>query len=376
MNTFTVDEAKSLLSDPCQLCISLFMPLQRGGAGSFQNPARLRNLLAKVAQDLEGKGYGEDAIRNLLQPVQSLAEDASFRDHPDAGLAIFLAPGIFRYYRLPRKVEEMVTIGSRFQVRPLLPLLSGDGRFYVLALSQNAVRLLEGTRDRICEIGMEGVPHSLAEELQFDERQADQNVNYNAGRPFPGNNEPKEDRKEKLARFFHLIDQALPHSVKVGSDPLVLAAVGYEDAIYRQVTTCSHVISEGIVGNPERLSLKTLHDRAWAIVQPHFEEGRRQAAAQYRELNGTGLTSEDLGEIETAARSGRVASLLVTEAPPMYGRFDPAVGSVEVHRQAEAGDEDLVNLAAIETLLHGGTVYVDAAETDPHAKPIAALLRY
>jgi hypothetical protein len=35
---------------------------------------------------------------------------------------------------------------DRFHLKPLLPLLTGDGRFYILALSQNQVRLLQGTR--------------------------------------------------------------------------------------------------------------------------------------------------------------------------------------------------------------------------------------
>jgi hypothetical protein len=40
----------------------------------------------------------------------------------------------------------LVIVSERFHVKPLLPLLSGDGRFYVLALSQNEIRLLQGTR--------------------------------------------------------------------------------------------------------------------------------------------------------------------------------------------------------------------------------------
>jgi len=39
-----------------------------------------------------------------------------------------------------------VVVSDRFHLKPLLPLLTGDGRFYILALSQNQVRLLQGTR--------------------------------------------------------------------------------------------------------------------------------------------------------------------------------------------------------------------------------------
>ena len=43
-------------------------------------------------------------------------------------------------------------MAQRFQVRPLFPLLSDDGRFYVLALSQNVIRLLIGTRYHVHEV--------------------------------------------------------------------------------------------------------------------------------------------------------------------------------------------------------------------------------
>lgn len=51
---------------------------------------------------------------------------------------------------------------------PLLPLLSGDGRFYILALSQNELRLLQATRYSVSEVDLEGVPESLSTALRYD----------------------------------------------------------------------------------------------------------------------------------------------------------------------------------------------------------------
>jgi hypothetical protein len=375
MEAFSLEELKSFIGAG-PVCISLFLPIQRGGIDAFQNPVRLRNLLTQAKQELEKRDYDEAAIEALLQPGHSLVEDVSFWEHPRDGLALFLAPGLLRPYRLPLAFKERVEVGPRFLIRPLLPLLSGDGRFCVLALSQNAVRLLEGTRDSLREVALEGVPKSLAEALQYDEAQTHQNVQYNAGLPFPGNTEPKEDRKEKIARYFHLVGKALPESIKNGSVPLVLAGVEYETAIYRQITTCPHLVAEGIPGNPERLKPEALHARAWQLVQPYFQEAQRQAIVQYTERVGTGLASDDIREIVPAACSGRVAFLLAGEEPLLYGRFDPTTNRVEMRPEAQAGNEDLVNLAIIETLLHGGTLYADTAKPEDHARPLAAVFRY
>ncbi|RPJ11944.1 MAG: hypothetical protein EHM37_10145 [Deltaproteobacteria bacterium] len=41
--------------------------------------------------------------------------------------------------------KELAVVSHRFHVKPLLPVLTSDGTFYILALSQNQLRLLEGT---------------------------------------------------------------------------------------------------------------------------------------------------------------------------------------------------------------------------------------
>jgi hypothetical protein len=35
-----------------------------------------------------------------------------------------------------------------------------------------------------------------------------------------------------------------------------------------------HLLDEAIEGHPDRLSAKELHDRAWAVVEPHFRAKR------------------------------------------------------------------------------------------------------
>jgi hypothetical protein len=47
-----------------------------------------------------------------------------------------------------------------------------------------------------------------------------------------------------------------------------------------------------------------------------------------------------------------------------------------VHRAPELGDEDLLNVAAVKTLLTGGTVYAVPPDEMPDAASVAAVLRY
>ena len=46
------------------------------------------------------------------------------------------------------------------------------------------------------------------------------------------------------------------------------------------------------------------------------------------------------------------------------------------HRRPAPGAEDLLDAAAIQTMLRGGTVFTMAPEAVPEGSPIAAILRY
>ena len=58
------------------------------------------------------------------------------------------------------------------------------------------------------------------------------------------------------------------------------------------------------------------------------------------------------------------------------GRRRPATGQVAMHDQPQPGDEDLLDRAAVHTLLASGTVYAVPAAQVPGPGPAAALLRY
>jgi hypothetical protein len=68
--------------------------------------------------------------------------------------------------------------------------------------------------------------------------------------------------------------------------------------------------------------------------------------------------------------------LFVAVGIQVWGHFDPSTNTVHVHQDPEPGDEDLLDLAAIQSILNGGTVYVVEPEQVPDHAPLAALLRY
>lgn len=77
-----------------------------------------------------------------------------------------------------------------------------------------------------------------------------------------------------------------------------------------------------------------------------------------------------------AACEGRVATLFVPAGVERWGKVDGGGRKVHVHKELQAGDEDLLDLATVQTFLQGGAVHVIPPERMPQGAEIGALLRY
>jgi hypothetical protein len=387
MDFLSGDDLGTLLEGHVGWHVSMFMPMIQRGAATQQNPIRCKTLLRQAEEQLLANGLRSQETQELLQPVQQLLADHIFWQRQSPGLAFFLASQVSRAYRIPLSLDELVVVARRFHVKPLLPLLSGDGHFYVLALSQKEVRLLQGTRYSIREVALPGVPQGIAEALRYDVvEKRSHHYPGSQGRaaggisPVAGHGVGVEDATHEphdaLLRYFQQVNTGLRAILRTAHAPLVLAGVEYLLPIYRRANSYPYLLEEGVTGNPEGLRAEELQERALTIVQPHFQRSQEGAAAQYRQLTGTGRVVSDIGGVVTAAYEGRIETLFVAIDVQQWGIFQGESRAVEVHQEAVAGSEDLLNVAAMYTLQRRGTVYAVAPQQMPDRTPAAAILRY
>lgn len=59
-----------------------------------------------------------------------------------------------------------------------------------------------------------------------------------------------------------------------------------------------------------------------------------------------------------------------------WGIFDPVRNTLHVHKDARFGDDDLLDIAVTQTLLHRGTVYAVEQAGMPNNTLVAAVFRY
>lgn len=390
MPILSQEELKTVIAESKRPSISIFLPTHRAGPEIEQDPIRLKNLLKQAEERLITEEESRPAeARELLGPVSALLDDAAFWRHQADGLAIFRARDVFRVYRLPLQLPEFVVVSDRFHVNPLLPLLVNDARFYVLALSQKAVRLLECSWDHVHEIELPGVPQGMEKALPEGPAPLSNRINRselqrhtlpmdrgNAAR-FHGHGVGTDDVDViNLARYFHRVNDGLEDILKLQQVSLVLACVEYLAPVFREVTRYPHILDPIIAGNPDGMTQDELHQKAWAIAEPHFRKVREQAAAQYHEGMAKGRASHSLRDIVAAAHQGRIATLFVPLGARRWGRFDFDHLALEEHAEEQPGDDDLLDLAAMQTLMHGGTVYGVPPHEVPDKQLLAAVYRF
>ncbi len=380
---FNREDLQQLLETAEPPCVSVYLPTHRSREAARQDPIRLKNLLSEGRSQLLASGFDETFADSLLGPGRRMLTDSSAWRGQRGGLAVFLSRSGLRSVRLPRPAQEMAVVGHRFHLGPLLSLLTGDGRFWLLALSQNHVRLFEATRETVRSIDAGDIPSGLNDVVGYDWEQRELQFHGGASRGgggrrpvvFHGHGGGDEDDVE-VERFVRQVANAVERLIPDRRAPLVLAAVDELVATFRKVSRYPTLISEHVSGNPDADSGSDLHARAWPLVEPHFNDARSKAVARCAEQLGVGGAPCELEPLVVAASEGRVDTLFVADGTRRWGRFDSSSRTVTEHPEPRPGDEDLVDRAAVDTIRHSGTVYVLPHDEMPELLELAGLLRY
>lgn len=356
-------------------CVSMFMPTHRSGRETLQGSIRLRNLINTARGELSVADLDETAIESIVAPLESLAEDRAFWQHTAEGLALFSAPGRFERYRVSLSLTEEVVVAASFRVRPVLPEMSRDERFYVLSLSQNAVQLFGATRSSITMLDLGSAATSMDEALAFEdpERQLQSHSTGGVGVEFHGHGAGAELDKTAIERFLRVVDQGVCDRLGDAREPLVLACVDYYLPLFQSVTRYPNVFDTAVLGNPEHRSPTELHADALRLIQSG--EGH-PGLQRYRAGISAGTAVFAIADVVTRAHEGRVDTLLVTDVPPVWGRIGPDTQTVSISQRASIEDEDLIDRAVFDTLANGGEVFVTDAAALGTATGVAATLRY
>ncbi|MGH2734525.1 MAG: hypothetical protein ACRDKZ_03005 [Actinomycetota bacterium] len=387
-SAITRQAVQELIASENMPALSIYFPTRRGVAEPEENSLKLKDALKDARREL-GQSMRTPDVDEFLEPLTSLLDDVRFWRGQAEGLALFRSKDFFRTFRLPFPVDAEIAAAEHFHLKPLLPALSTQGYFFILALSQNAVRLMRASRYGISEVDLDGVemPKSLAEALQYDVlergglqthsggRMGGQNRRQGGQAVFHGR-EGSEEHKEQILRFFQGVDHGLHEVLRTSHEPLIVAAVEYLRPLYRQASHYRYILPKGVDGNPDGLRPDELLKRAVPLIEDHYGAALEEARNRYGDAQGTGLASDDPEQVVLAAADGRIDSLFTGRQDTVWGRVDQQERKVTLDGGPGPRRVDLTDLAARETLLNGGHVYVVEREHVPTRSAMAAVFRY
>jgi hypothetical protein len=333
MHSLKQDYSTVLLGEHELPCLSLYQPTHRQHPENVQDPIRFRSLV-KVMEESLLKKYQSHDVPALLRPFRELAEDQDFWNHTTNGLAVLGGPKLFRVYRLPRPVAELAIVADSFHTKPLMRIVQSADSYQILGLSRDTFSMYEGNRDAVHKLpSIENVPYT-ADELfgkQTDEREGAHRaygptVTSVSARHGTDVKQDAEDRDTE--RFFRAVDDAvLKHHSQPSGQLLILAALPQHHHLFRTVSRNPSLMEEAIDTHPDALSIDSLRERAWQLVQPHYLKRLAGFVEEFGAARSSGHGTDDLAGIGEAAVGGRIETLLIEADRLIPGRLDAETGA-------------------------------------------------
>jgi hypothetical protein len=380
----TKDDLLRLSQYHNSFCVSIYISTHRAGFETLkgQDSLNLKNQLKEIRLKLTQLGMNAKEIENFTNPILDLVEDADFWRHQSDGLAVFLSHDIFEKYTVPIRFDEFNYISSEFYLKQLLPVFNNNGIFHLLTLKKDGVRLYQCNRFGLNAIDVsDSVPSRLEDTVGYDYEQKQLQFRSTGGingGSLHGHGEGEARKKNELILYFRDIDKGIMTKLHDFQElPLLVCCIEYYFPVYREVNTHRNLYPQFISTNPADLDAKSLHQKAWQIIEPHYLKSFYEKKERFLIGIDKGRASANIREIIPAAIPGKVETLFLQKNAEVFGIYDPSSGGISIQEGQSIANVSLMNMAAKKVFEQGGSVYLLNKEDMPEpSSDINALFRY
>jgi len=364
----TRPEFKALNDIRADVCVAIYLETTPLTQASDASRIELGNLAKEAREQLEAAGFDKRRLASLMEHFDDLADDDAFWRLQANSLALLATPDRLRTFRLPNALSPMVAVSGRFHLNPLLRAITFSNSAFVLALSENAVRLVEIHAEMpAAEVKVDGLPKDAASALG----KATLNDRSPSGRI-----QGSEGQNVRFRQFARQVDAALRPVLSGRETPLILAATGRLASVYRSVNSYPHLLAEGIETSPDRISAADLADAARPVLDAANAAEISELKAHYEARSGDGRATSDLADAARAATYGAIETLLVDMDAVVPGTIDDQTGAITFAETADATTYGVVDEIAGRALAGGARVLGVRKADIPGSGELAAILRY
>lgn len=349
-------------------CVSIYVETTPETQDIGAARTRLGQLLKEAEAQLEAAGLPKRRIWPVSEQVHDLMDDDATWERQARSLAIFVTPDRIVTHRLPNHLPEMAMVADRFYLKPLLRSVSVPQHGFVLALEENAVRLIEISADtQATEVHVPDMPRDAASAI------GTASVN---SRSYSGRVGGSEGQKLRLAQFCRKVDEALRPLLSGRSEPLIIAATDPLLSIFRQVCSYPNLAVRAIEGSPARQTAAELGTAARRIMDARHEDEIARLKALYATRENEGRATTQIARCARAATFGAIDTLLVDIDVVVPGRVDETTGEITLAESSDGSNYGVIDEIAARVLASGGRVVGARHDDIPEGGDLAAILRY
>lgn len=361
-------EFSLLANQRADACVSIYLKTTPVTQNVQASRIEMGNLVKEAQKQLEEAEFDKRRLDALIVSLNDLLDDDKFWRFQARSLAVFATPDNVRTYRLANDLVSMVQVADRFHIKPLFRAISFPHTAFILALSENAVRLFELNTDQpAIEVEAPGLPKDMASSVGRAP---------NNERTFTSRIRGMEGHNVLLGQYAREVDAALRPILAGRETPLVLAATGRLANLFKQVSSYSNVVPETITGSPDHLTEAELTKRARPILDNAYAKQISDIKALYEKRAGERRTTTDISDAARAATFGAIQTLLVNIDAVVPGFVDDETGAVSFVDKDNAKAYGVIDEITARAFASGATVLGVRREDVPGGHDLAAILRY
>lgn len=364
----TVPEIRALMTSRADACVSIFLATTPNTQHVNASRIELGNLSKVAKHQLEAIGFDKRRLALLEAGLSDLEADDAFWRVQANSLAVLATPDSVRTFRFATAISSGVEVSDRFHLKPLLRAIAFPQHAFVLALSEDAVRLVEIFADHppvpvkvpgLAGSAADAVGRSSVNNLTQGTRIAD-----------------AQGQTILLRQYARQVDSCLRPVLAGRETPLILAAAEPLGPIFRAVNSYPALAGEGIGVSPDHLKDHQLAEVARSILDGVYAGEIAAAKALFQTRLGQGRATANLGEVARAATFGAVDVILADIDTTVPGTVDDSTGVVTLSAAPDAVNYDVVDEIVGRAVLSGAKVLGVRRADIPDGGPVAAVLRF
>lgn len=364
----TRSEFATIANVRADCCVSIYLKTTPVTQDVAASRIEMGNLIREAQNQLEDADFDKRRLESLVAGLHDLLDDDEFWRFQASSLAVFATPDMIRTHRLANDLNSMVQVADRFHLKPLFRAVTFPHSALILALSENAVRLVEMNADLPPEpVKVTDLPKDAASSA------GKSTLN---DRSFSGRIHGLEGQNVRLQQYVRKVDSAL-RAVLAGREiPLILAATGRLASVFRQVNSYPHLLGDAIGDSPDRLTDAELAGLARPILDKAYAREIADFHAHFDKRASERRTTTDISDAARAATFGAVSTLLVDIDSVVPGFIDEETGAVTFVEVDDAKAYGVVDEIATRALSSGAKVMGVRRQDIPGGQGLAAILRY